>query len=93
MLLADHLLHADNLHGQHAFVHETSAKSKALQAAWRAAIELSGKVGQQEEYLVQPGNAGGRLTRAVKHPTALRCSTLHLCPNVAFLLPGWSHKP
>ena len=45
MLLADQLLHADNLHGQRAFVHETSAKSKALQAAWRAAIELSGKVG------------------------------------------------
>lgn len=44
MLLADQLLHADNLHGQRAFVHETSAKSKALQAAWRAAIEISGKV-------------------------------------------------
>ena len=43
-VLADQLLHADNIRGQRAFVHETSTRSKALQAVWRAASELEGKV-------------------------------------------------
>ena len=43
-LLADQLLLSDNLDGTKAFVHETSAKSKALQAAWKSATDLAAKV-------------------------------------------------
>jgi len=49
-LLADQLLQSDNLDGRKAFVHETSAKSKALQAAWRFAAELATKVGSRVDF-------------------------------------------
>ncbi|GAX82742.1 hypothetical protein CEUSTIGMA_g10168.t1 [Chlamydomonas eustigma] len=44
--LADKLLHMDNLNPR-SFVHETSTKSKALQAAWRASVDIAAKVGRQ----------------------------------------------